>query len=97
MEHIMCGVYTYIYKSSATFEPGSILVLDLVVIFSTCSCFWITSKFVGKGDGGRVLSKIISTAATAATMAVGAGAVGAAGGNLSSLTDVGSKLVNNSK
>ena len=95
LEHIMCGVNTYVYKSNMSYEPGSILILDLVVIFSTCSCFWITSKYVGKGDGGRVLSKIISTAATAATMAVGAGALTSGGGNLSSVTDVGSKLINN--
>jgi len=97
MEHITCSIYTYIGGTSNTpGKAGDVLILDLVVIFSTCSCFWLTSKFVGKGDSGRVLSKIVQTAATAATLAVGASA--AKGGNLSQLTNIGqSTLINNSK
>jgi hypothetical protein len=97
MEHIMCGIYSYVYKTPGTlFKPGDVLVLDLVVIFSTLSCFWITSKFVGKGDGGRVLTKIISAAAATATLAVGAAAT-SAGGNLSQLTHIGQSTLNKNK
>jgi len=97
MEHIVCGMYSIIYAGGDAaingYDPISILCLDLVIIFATTSCFWITSKFVGKGDGGRVLSKIVQTAATAATLAVGAAA--SKGGNLSQLTNIGQSTLNN--
>ena len=94
MEHIVSGMYTYIYSHHSVQESGNILVLDFVIIFSTCSCFWITSKFVGKGDGGKVLTKLVNSAVTAATMAAGAAAP-KGGGNLSNVTNIGQNILRN--
>jgi len=99
MEHITYGMYSIIYSGGDAalngYDPVSILCLDLVIIFATTSSFWITSKYVGRGDGGRVLSKIVQTAATVATLAVGAAA--STGGNLSSLTHIGQSTINDNK
>jgi hypothetical protein len=94
MEHIVSGMYTYIYSHHTAMESLNVFVLDLVIIFSTCSSFWITSKFVGKGDGGRVLTKLVNSAVTAATMVAGA-AVPKGGGNLSNVTNIGQNILRN--
>lgn len=47
----------------------AMLGFDITIIVCYILCFWLTSKWVGKGDAGRVLSKAVGLT----TMAVGAG------------------------
>lgn len=65
-------------------EKSLIMALDCVMIILYCSCFWLTSKFVGKGDAGRVLSKLVSTTTALAAMALTGGTSAAATGAASS-------------
>ena len=65
------------------------LIINTILIFVYCSVFWLTGKFVGKGDAGRIISKIVGTATAVIGGAIGGGAVAAklasneAGGNSS--------------
>jgi len=90
-------VYEIFYQMSVF--PGiggnyafSMLGFDIVIIVCYLLCFWFTSKWVGKGDAGRVLSKAVALT----TMAVGAGlagagiAVGGAGGGSGTVGNVAS-------
>ena len=52
-----------------------VIALDIVMLILYCSSFWLTGKIVGKGDAGRVLSKLVGTAVAAAGLALGGGAV----------------------
>lgn len=58
------------------------MAMEITIIILYLMAFWLTSKYVGKSDAGRVITKAV-TMATMATMAVlssGAGAVGGAAG-----------------
>jgi hypothetical protein len=57
----------------------NIMAMEITIIILYLMAFWLTSKFVGKSDAGRVITKAVALA-TMATMAVissGSGAVGA--------------------
>lgn len=70
---------------------GYVISFNSVSLITYASAFWLTSKFIGKGDAGRVLSKLVG-AGTAAAMLMtgGAGAVGGA----SNITNVASTAGN---
>lgn len=54
--------------------------LQCSLIIAYLMCFWYTSKWVGKGDAGRVLSKAITLAAAGTTMAlINSGVIAAPG------------------
>ena len=60
----------------------NVMAMEITIIVLYLMAFWLTSKYVGKSDAGRVITKAV-TLATMATMAVlssGAGAAGAATG-----------------
>lgn len=102
LESIMAAVFAHIIAPKSVFDieqytTGSeMLALDIIIIVMYCSVFWITSKIVGKGDAGRVISKLVG-AATAATAIVlgGTAAVGASGGNVSNVASAGKNLIEN--
>jgi hypothetical protein len=55
---------------------NSVMSFNVTSIILYLMAFWLTSKFVGKGDGGRVISKAVGVAAAAvggAAFASGAG------------------------
>ncbi|MDR2916265.1 MAG: hypothetical protein LBV74_15810 [Tannerella sp.] len=59
----------------------NVMAMEITIIILYFMAFWITSKYVGKSDAGRVITKAV-TLATMATMAIltaGTGAAGAAG------------------
>jgi len=61
----------------------NVMAMEITIIILYLMAFWLTSKFVGKSDAGRVITKAVALA-TMATMAIitggaGAGAAGAAG------------------
>lgn len=69
-----------------------IVAFDLVIIILYCSAFWLTSKIVGKGDAGRVLSKAVTLATTMAGIAI-TGAVAAGTGGTGGTAMAGSSSV----
>ena len=55
----------------------NVMAMEITIIILYLMAFWLTSKFVGKSDAGRVITKAV-TLATMATMAVLTGGAGAA-------------------
>jgi len=59
------------------YNSQSVIAMEITIIILYLMAFWLTSKFVGKSDAGRVITKAVSLA-TMATMAVLTGGAGAA-------------------
>ncbi len=55
------------------------LMFALTQIILYLSAFWLTSKFIGKADGGMALTKIVAMAAAATGIAMAGGAIVGAG------------------
>jgi len=70
------------------------LAMDLVILFCYVTAFWLTSKVVGKGDAGKVLSKMVGTATALAGLAMTGGA-SAGASNLSNVAKAGQDIINN--
>ena len=58
------------------YNTQNVMAMEITIIILYLMAFWLTSKFVGKSDAGRVITKAV-TLATMATMAVLSGGVGA--------------------
>lgn len=54
-------------------------IMSITTIVLYLCAFWLTGKWVGKGDAGRAAGKLLTLATTAAVAAVSAGAGAAAG------------------
>ena len=72
-----------------------ILALDLVIIILYTSSFWLTSKIVGKGDAGRIISKMVGTAAALTGLAISGGA-SAGASNVSNVAQAGKSIIEQS-
>ena len=72
-----------------------ILALDLIMLIMYCSVFWLTGKIVGKGDAGRVISKLVSTATMAAGLVLTGGASGAS--NIANASSAGKNVITDNK
>ena len=59
------------------YNSQNIMAMEITIIILYLMAFWLTSKFVGKSDAGRVITKAV-TLATMATMAVLTGGAGTA-------------------
>lgn len=70
------------------------LGLDVAMIGSYCSCFWLASKIVGHGDAGKIISKTVAILTTAATMVVGGAAVAKGAANVGAAASVGKSIIN---
>jgi len=82
LDCFMYGLINMIASAdSFTTEDARIsTVVNLTIVVMYLMSFWLTSKWIGKGDAGRFVSKAV-TLATLATLAfVGAGAAAAGGG-----------------
>lgn len=87
LDRIALGVFEYIIKesnsiSNITLLPASVITLDAVLLVVYLSSFWLTSKFVGKGDAGRVISKMVAVGTGMAALATGGAGAIAKGGNI---------------
>ncbi|MDR0603561.1 MAG: hypothetical protein LBG80_04570 [Bacteroidales bacterium] len=73
-----------------------LIAFDAIIIVVYCSVFWLTSKYVGRADAGRVLSKMVGVATTLASIMV-LGGMGSAGGGsaLKGAVNAGSKAIEN--
>lgn len=86
--------------TTAGFSELAALMTSVTYIILYLSSFWITSKFVGKGDGGTPITKLVGMAAAAAAIAMtGGAAAGAAasgqGGNVGSALNAASDITKN--
>jgi uncharacterized membrane protein len=61
-------------------KPVEMVAIDIAMIGAYCSVFWLSSKIVGHGDAGRMVSKTVGIVATAATLAIAGGTAAATGG-----------------
>jgi hypothetical protein len=74
LDHIffaMIGTTMAVIGTNADFGVGSMLVLttlSIVIIVLYLMTFWLTSKWVGKGDAGRVITKMVALATEMATL-----------------------------
>ncbi|CAK7039708.1 MAG: hypothetical protein PEPC_01691 [Peptostreptococcus russellii] len=78
-------------------KPLIYLGIDLALIGSYCSVFWLSGKIVGHGDAGRIISKTVSLVTSAATVAIAGTAM--AGGvsqatNVGAAASVGKSIIN---
>jgi uncharacterized membrane protein len=68
--------------------------IDLSMIGAYCSVFWLSSKIVGHGDAGRMISKTMGLVATAATLAIAGGAAaGSAATNVGKASLAGKSVI----
>ena len=74
LDHIffaMIGTTMAVIGTNADYGVGSSLVLitlSVVIIVLYLMTFWLTSKWVGKGDAGRVITKMVALATEMATL-----------------------------
>lgn len=73
------------------------LGMDLAIIGSYCCCFWLSSKIVGHGDAGRIISKTVSIVTTAATMAFAGKALASGATNIASAASLGKSTIADEK
>lgn len=76
---------------------GEVLAFDCIMIICYTTVFWLTSKYVGKGDAGRIISKMVSTATALVGIAMGAKALAGGGNNVSNVVSAGSHAIDGSK
>lgn len=60
--------------ASGTTNPYTDATFGIVILILYLCCFWLTSKFVGVGDGGKVLSSAMQAMQTVAQVKMGFGA-----------------------
>jgi hypothetical protein len=60
------------------------IAFNLAIVISYLCAFWLTSKMIGKGDSGKILSKGVSLATMAAMAALSGGASSAGSGSSNS-------------
>ena len=95
LNQIMWFTFKNIYNSGAfdvvdeATKQLQYLGMDLAIIGSYCCCFWLSSKIVGHGDAGRIISKTVSIVTTAATMAIAGKAVASGATNIASAAAIG--------
>ena len=71
----------------------TVLALDCILVIMYCTSFWLTSKIVGKGDAGRIISKMVGTATALAGMAIGAKAAAGGGAALKNAASTGANAI----
>lgn len=73
------------------------LGLDLAMIGSYCSCFWLASIIVGHSDAGKIITKTVSTLASAATLAIGGAAVAKGVTGVGAAASVGRSIIDDAQ
>lgn len=96
IDAIVGSIFVFILDptKSDTMAPGEVLALDIIILILYCSSFWLTSKIVGKGDAGRIISKMVGTAAAAAGLAMSGGA-SAGASNVKNAASTGANVIEN--
>lgn len=78
LDHILYALIGSIMADPAfgNIDEGICIILNCVIIILYLMPFWITSKFIGKGDAGRFVSKTIMMATAATGLVAGAASKG---------------------
>jgi hypothetical protein len=75
-------------------DNNAIIAFNLTILILYTMSFWLTSKFVGKSDGGRVLTKAVGIAAAAIGAGIAAGAGSAASsGNIANAASAAKNII----
>lgn len=69
------------------------LGLDVAMIGSYCSCFWLASIIVGHGDAGKIITKTVSTLTSAATLAIGGAAIAKGATSVGAAASLGKSII----
>lgn len=100
LNQIMWFTFKSIYDSGAfdlvdeATKQLQYLGMDLAMIGAYCCCFWLSSKIVGHGDAGRIISKTVSIVTTAATMAIAGSAIAGGATNVGAAASLGKGIIN---
>jgi len=92
LDHVVRNVYYQIVNERLQGQgESSFFIVDIMMTLMYLMVPWITSKYVGKGDAGRIMSKGVGLATMAAvgiaTAGAGAGAAGAGAGGGSAVSN----------
>lgn len=98
LNQIMWFSFKHIFDSSGYVDEATkqiqYLGMDLAVIGAYCSCFWLSSKIVGHGDAGKIISKAVSIVSTAAMMAfMGSAAAAKTASNVGAAASAGKSII----
>lgn len=95
LDHISLGMFEYILEEGADgiLFPNYVITFDIVLLVVYLSAFWLTSKYVGKGDAGRIMSKMVGIATAAAALMTGGASAAATGGNLANAVNAGKNTI----
>lgn len=81
-------------SSTIVGDSTSILGMALTIIIMYLLSFWLTTKFVGKGDGGKAVGKAVGVAVAAGAMIASGGTAAPAVSNaMSSAAKTGSSII----
>lgn len=100
LNQIMWFTFKSIYDSGAfnavdeSTKQLQYLGMDLAMVGAYCCCFWLSSKIVGHGDAGRIISKTVSIVTTAATMALAGSAIAGGATNVGAAASLGKSIIN---
>lgn len=90
MDHLQFASWKFLFGSETIrdaniimYGHSSTIAFDITVFIMYTMSFWLTGKYVGKGDAGRVMSKVVGLGALAAAAAMTGGVSAAAGGSSS--------------
>jgi len=70
-----------------------IILLDIMLVIVNLSAFWLTSKFVGKPDGSKILTKGVAMATQAAQLAMMGSIASGGGGTLERAVSAGGDTI----
>lgn len=102
MWHTMKAIYTAEAADTIDLATKQIqyLGMGLAIIGSYCSCFWLSSKIVGHGDAGKIISKTMSIVTAAATVAIAGKALAAGAAkatNVGAAASAGKSIIDDNK
>lgn len=97
LDHISLGIFEYIMEegSKGYILPNYVITFDIVLLVVYLSAFWLTSKFVGKGDGGRILTKMVGMGTALAALMTGGASAAASAGNIANAVNAGKNSIGN--
>ncbi|MDR1368808.1 MAG: hypothetical protein LBJ72_01590 [Dysgonamonadaceae bacterium] len=106
LNSIMAQLFKNLWNADLSSLAGSglrgaeMIAIDLAMVGAYCSVFWLSSKIVGHGDAGRMVSKTMGLVATAATVAIAGGAAAGGGGtptNVGQASAAGRSIIDENK
>lgn len=99
LDMLTLGMFEFIIDGhqGATVNPGYVIAFDAVLLITYASAFWLTSKFIGKGDAGRVLSKLVGAGTAAAMLMTGGAGMANIASNITNVASSAGNSLSNKK